>query len=45
VAASQDGTLTTLVAKRIREAVGLIRLIENDRKSDLALVSSEGLPD
>jgi hypothetical protein len=43
-AASQDGALTAPPARRIREAVGVIRLIENDQKSDLTLFDSEGLP-
>jgi hypothetical protein len=44
MATSQDTILTIPVAKRIREVTGLIRLIENDRKSEAALTSSEGLP-
>jgi hypothetical protein len=36
--------LTALLARRVREAVGVIRLAENDRKSDLILFKSEGLP-
>jgi hypothetical protein len=36
--------LTALLARRIREAVGVIRLVENDRKSNLTLFDSKGLP-
>jgi len=43
-AASRDGGLTAPLARRIREAVGAIRLVENDQKSDLTLFESEGLP-
>jgi hypothetical protein len=43
-AASRDGALTAPLARRIREAGGVIRLAENDRKSDLTLFDSEGLP-
>jgi ribonuclease HI len=43
-AASQDGTLTAPPARRIREAIGVIRLVENDRKGDLTIFDSEGLP-
>jgi hypothetical protein len=43
-AASLDGVLTAPLARRIREAVGVIRLVENDRKSDLTLFDSESLP-
>ena len=43
-AASQDGTLTAPLARRIREAVGVIRLIKNDRKGDLTIFNSKGLP-
>jgi ribonuclease HI len=43
-AAGRDGTLTAPLARRIREAAGVIRLVENDRKSDLTLFDSEGLP-
>jgi hypothetical protein len=43
-AAGRDGALTALLARRIREAVGVIRLVENDRKSDLTLFNSKGLP-
>jgi hypothetical protein len=30
--------------RRTREAVGVIRLVENDRKGDLILFDSKGLP-
>jgi hypothetical protein len=40
---SRDVALTAPAARRIREVAGVIRLIKNDRKSDLALFSSEGL--
>jgi hypothetical protein len=40
----REGVPTVPVARRIREAVGVVRLIENDRKSDLALFNPEGLP-
>jgi hypothetical protein len=43
-AASQDGTLTAPLARRIREAIGVIRLVENDRKGDLTIFDSKGLP-
>jgi hypothetical protein len=43
-AASRDGALTAPLARRIREAVRVIRLVENDQKSDLTLFDSEGLP-
>ena len=43
-AASQVGTLTAPLARRIREAIGVIRLVENDRKGDLTIFDSEGLP-
>jgi hypothetical protein len=41
---SRDVTLTAPAARRVREAAGMIRLIEDDRKSESALFSSEGLP-
>jgi ribonuclease HI len=41
---SGDGALTAPLARRIREAAGVVRLIEEDRKSDSARFSSEGLP-
>jgi hypothetical protein len=37
-------SLIAPLSRRVREATGVIRLIENDRKDDLALFSSEGLP-
>ena len=43
-AGTRDGVLTAPLARRIRVAVGVIRLIENDRKGDLTLFDSEGLP-
>jgi ribonuclease HI len=43
-ATSREGVPTAPAARRIREAAGVIRLIENDRKSDLALFNPEGLP-
>jgi hypothetical protein len=43
-AASRDGALTAPLARRIREAVGVISLVENDQKSDITLFDSEGLP-
>jgi hypothetical protein len=43
-AIGRDSALIALLARRIREAVGVIRLVENDRKSDLTLFDSEGLP-
>jgi ribonuclease HI len=43
-AASRDNILTAPPARRIREVVGVIRLVENDRKSDLTIFDSEGLP-
>jgi hypothetical protein len=43
-AASRDSILTVPPAKRIREVVGVIRLVENDWKSDLTIFDSEGLP-
>jgi len=43
-AASRDGALTVPLARRIREAAGMIRMVENERKSDLTLFDSEGLP-
>jgi ribonuclease HI len=43
-AASRDGALTTLLVRKIREAIGVIRLVENDRKSDLTRFDSESLP-
>jgi ribonuclease HI len=42
-AASRDGALTAPIARRIREAGGVIRLVKNDRKGDLTLFDSEGL--
>ena len=38
------GVLTAPLARRIREAAGVIRLVENDRKSDLTVLNFEGLP-
>ena len=32
------------LARRIREAIGVIRLVENDRKGDLTIFDSKGLP-
>jgi hypothetical protein len=43
-AASRDSALTAPIARRIREAGGVIPLVENDRKGDLTLFDSEGLP-
>jgi hypothetical protein len=43
-AASRDSILTVPPARRIWEVVGVIRLVENDWKSDLTLFDSEGLP-
>jgi len=43
-AASPNSTLTAPVTNETREATGMIRLVENDRKSDLVPSSSEGLP-
>jgi hypothetical protein len=43
-ATGQDGKPTVPLSRRVREATGVIRLIENDRKDDLALFSSKGLP-
>jgi hypothetical protein len=43
-AASRDSIPTAPPARRIREVVGVIRLVENDRKSDLTILDSEGLP-
>ena len=40
---SRDVTLTAPAARRIRKAVCMIRLIEDDRKSESALSSSESL--
>jgi hypothetical protein len=41
---SRDSILTVPPARRIREVVGVIRLVENDWKSDLTVFDSEGLP-
>jgi hypothetical protein len=43
-ATSRNVTLTAPAINGVREAAGMIRLVENDRKSDLVLSSSEGLP-
>ena len=43
-ATGREGVPTAPAARRIREAAGVIRLIENDRKSDSALFNPKGLP-
>jgi ribonuclease HI len=43
-AANQGGGLTALPARRIREAMGVIKLIERDRVIDLDCFDSDGLP-
>jgi len=43
-AASQAGGLTVPLARRVREAVGLIKAIEQDRKRDSDQFDPEGLP-
>jgi ribonuclease HI len=43
-AANQEGGLTALPARRIREAMGVIKLIERDRVVDLDCFDSDGLP-
>jgi hypothetical protein len=43
-AASRDSVLMALLARRIREAAGVIRLVKNDQKGNLTLFDSEGLP-
>jgi len=43
-AVSRDGALIAPLARRIREAAGVIRLVENDREGDRTLFDSEGLP-
>jgi len=42
--ASWNSILTVPPARRIWEVVGVIRLVENDWKSDLTIFDSEGLP-
>jgi hypothetical protein len=42
-AANQGGGLIALLARRIREAIGVIRLIERDRVVDLDRFDSDGL--
>jgi hypothetical protein len=40
---NQGGGLIALLARRIREAIGVIRLIERDRVVDLDCFDSDGL--
>jgi hypothetical protein len=42
-AANKGGGLTALPARRIREAIGVIKLIERDRAVDLDCFNSAGL--